>query len=144
MCNIGHGKIEAMATNGYLVTTDIMELLGVTNQTVYNYIKSGSLKTDSGYYPGSRQRVRIEVKEFEEFLKNNPQQYEKVYGVPLEIEEPEPIVVEEPEVKDTDNDVLAVLISKLDGIDEMIDVHLMEIEALKEKKEALEKVIDMF
>ena len=54
MCNIGHEKIKTMATDGYLATTDIMELLGVSNQTVYNFIKSGELKTDSGYWYGSR------------------------------------------------------------------------------------------
>lgn len=144
MCNIGHEKIVAVATDGYLVTTDIMDLLNVSNQTVYNFIKSGELKTDSGYWYGSRQRIMVEVEEFERFLKTKPKYYEKIYGEPLEIEEPEVIEVEEPEVTDTENSVLDTLFSKLEGIDEMIDAHLMEAERLKEQKAALEKVIDMF
>ena len=145
MCNIGHEKIKTMVTDGYLATTDIMELLGVSNQTVYNFIKSGELKTDSGYWYGSRQRIMVEIEELEKFLKTKPKYYERVYEVPLEVEELEVIEMEEkPEVIDDENSTLSALFSKLEAIDNLMDEHLMEIERLKEQKEALEKVIDMF
>lgn len=87
----------------------------------------------------------VEIEELEKFLKTKPKYYERVYEVPLEVEELEVIEMEEkPEVIDDENSTLSALFSKLEAIDNLMDEHLMEIERLKEQKEALEKVIDMF
>lgn len=146
----GEGRIKAKATNGYLETVDIMELLGVSNQTVYKLIKDGKLKTDSGCYPGSRQRYKVEVDAFKAFLLSSPKYYARVCEEELEVQNEDEVVEESKpeEVKiDTPTAIactVSELIGKYEDICTEIQIHEEEINKLKEKKEALEKVIDMF
>ena len=146
----GEGKIEARATNGYLETVDIMDLLNVSNQTVYKLIKDGKLKTDSGCYPGSRQRYKVPVDAFKAFLLSSPKYYAKVCGEELDIQE-EVKVEEEPksDVKKIDAATsiactVTELISKYEDICAEIKIHEEEINKLRVQKEALEQVMEMF
>ena len=143
MFSVGDGRIDAKVTDGCLVPNDIAELLGVSFRSVYNWIKAGKIKTDSDYYSGSHQRIRIDPEDFKEFLRENPRYYAVVYGNEPEVEiEPEP--VEEPvNIRDEDTDVLTVLFAKLEEIEAQIEEHKMEIDKLETKKLALTEVIDM-
>lgn len=143
MFSVGDNKIEARATNGYLDTGDIMEILEISRPTVYGLFNSGKLKSDSDSYPGSRQRKKVEIAEFKRFLINNPKYYALVYGEPIEFEDKPEVEESKPEVKNNP-DILTELFSKVEDVELLISEHEKEIEKLKAQKEALESVIDMF
>lgn len=141
--NLGDGRIEGKATNGYLETNDISTLLNVTYGTIYNLINKGKLKAENngGLY---RQRKRVLVEDFKEFLRSNPKYYARVYGEVITKEEPEVEEVKNPINDDISDKVLNDLFAKLESIEKQLDEHKKEIDKLESQKLALEEVIEMF
>lgn len=146
---IGENKIDARATDGYLDTADISELLNVPYQTVYSFIKRGKLVADSGSCIRG-QRKKFAVEEFKRFLVGNPKYYARIFGEVPQKEEIE-MVEETPMVVVEDSPILEDLCNKMESIEaimkrnlETIERLTKENEELNDKKMALEKVIDMF
>ena len=139
MFSSGDNKIETRATNGYLETADIEEILNISRCTVYSLFRTGKLHSDSASYVGSRPRKKLDLEEFKRFLKSNPKYYARVYGEVIQKEEPEKKSVE-PKTN-TESDILTELFDKMESNEVLIKKHEDELVKLNAQKEALEQVI---